>query len=92
MAISVTELFVWLLIGIFAGSLASMLVYGRGGGRRRQILSIFVGLLGAVLGGFLFRLFNIDLGLGVVSFSIQDLVSAIIGAVILLGLINMRRR
>ena len=38
-----------------------------------------VGLIGAAVGGFFFNLFGIDLGLGELAISFQDLVAAFVG-------------
>jgi len=59
---SVDELFAWLIVGALAGSLAGILIT-----RKREGLGGFtnlgVGLAGAVLGGLLFKLLKINLGL-----------------------------
>lgn len=77
----VTQLLVWLVVGGLVGSLVGMLVKRskRGFGRRGNLV---VGLFGALIGGALFELFNIDLGLGNVSISLEDLVAAFVGALI----------
>jgi uncharacterized membrane protein YeaQ/YmgE (transglycosylase-associated protein family) len=57
------KIIVWLIIGAIAGTLASRLVtFSREGFGRWMNLG--VGMLGAVVGGFLFGLLNINLGLG----------------------------
>lgn len=52
-----------------------------GFGRRGNLA---VGLFGALIGGALFELFDVDLGLGNVSVSLEDLVAAFVGALIFL--------
>ena len=68
----------WLVLGVIAGWIASMLM----GTNRSQgmLMDIVMGVIGALLGGFLFSL----LGLGGVSgFDLYSLFVAVIGAVVL---------
>jgi uncharacterized membrane protein YeaQ/YmgE (transglycosylase-associated protein family) len=75
--------FVWfILIGLVAGWLAGMLVKGGGFG---VIGDIAVGVVGAVLGGFLFRFLGFSAGGGLLG----ALVVSTIGAVILIFLIRL---
>jgi uncharacterized membrane protein YeaQ/YmgE (transglycosylase-associated protein family) len=67
----------WAVIGIVAGWLAS-LVMGGGG----LLFYLIVGLLGAVVGGFLAKQFKINLNLG--NATVNDIVVAAIGAIIVL--------
>jgi uncharacterized membrane protein YeaQ/YmgE (transglycosylase-associated protein family) len=53
---AVTDLVSWIIIGALAGWLASVLVRGRGYG---CLGNIVVGLIGAVIGGYLASLLNI---------------------------------
>lgn len=78
------ELLVWLLVGALSGSLAGLVVKRRkeGFGRLRNL---GVGLAGALIGGVLFNVLRIDFGLANVSISLQDIVSAFVGALILLA-------
>ncbi len=75
---------VWfLVIGVAAGWLAGKLTRGQGFG---LIGDLVVGIMGALIGGFIFRL------LGIVSFGIiGSLVTATVGAVVLLWLIRRLR-
>jgi len=74
-------LIAWLLVGLIAGAVASSLVRGRGYG---CLGNIIVGLIGAVIGGFIANYF--DLG----SFHFfGTLIVSIIGAVILLLILNL---
>jgi len=81
----------WLLFGALVGWLASMVM--KTDAQQGTILNIVVGIVGAFLGGFVFNL----LGIGGSSinnsdFSLSALVVAFIGAVILLGIVNLVRR
>jgi uncharacterized membrane protein YeaQ/YmgE (transglycosylase-associated protein family) len=81
MSISVGEIIVWLIIGALAGTLASRLITftKRGFG---FWVNTGVGMLGALVGGFLFRLFHIDLGLGEIKITFEDLISAFAGSLL----------
>jgi uncharacterized membrane protein YeaQ/YmgE (transglycosylase-associated protein family) len=70
--------FIWyVLIGLCAGWLAGQLVKGGGFG---IVGDIVVGVIGAVLGGYLFSLFGVSTGGGLLG----SLVVATIGAIVLL--------
>jgi uncharacterized membrane protein YeaQ/YmgE (transglycosylase-associated protein family) len=70
--------FLWyLLIGLCAGWLAGQLVQGGGFG---VVGDIVVGIVGSLLGGYLFSLFGASSGAGLLG----SLVVATIGAVVLL--------
>jgi len=70
--------FVWfILIGLAAGWLAGQLVKGGGYG---LVGDIVVGVIGALLGGFLFSTFGVSAGGGLLG----SLIVATIGAIVLL--------
>jgi uncharacterized membrane protein YeaQ/YmgE (transglycosylase-associated protein family) len=81
----------WIIIGGLAGWIASMVT-----GRNDQmgcLMNIVVGVVGGIIGGWLMQLLTDADPMG--DFSIQALLVAIVGAVILLGLVNLifgRRR
>jgi len=75
----------WLIIGCIAGWLASVLVSGSGYG---VLLDIVVGIAGAFIGGWLSGALHISLGGG----WIGSIITAFIGAVILLFVIRLFRR
>lgn len=91
MEITVANLLVWLIVGSLAGSLAGRLVTWskRGFGR---LANLGLGMVGALLGGLLFRLFHIDLGLGNIQVSGEDLVSALVGSLLFLAAVWGVRR
>ena len=84
MNLTISELVVWLVVGALAGSLAGMVVTFKKQGFGRWI-NLGIGLGGAVIGGLIFNILNIDLGLGDLTVSLEDLVSAFIGSLILLA-------
>ena len=87
----VGQVLVWLVIGALAGSLAGLVVKRSrtGFGRRGNLV---VGLFGALIGGALFELFGVDLGLGQVAVSLEDLVAAFVGALLFLVVVWFIRR
>ena len=68
----------WIVLGLIAGFIASKLVNKSGEG---VVLDIVLGVVGAVVGGWIFSLFGMA---GVSGLNIYSLVVAVIGAVVLL--------
>ena len=83
MNITLTDLLVWVVVGMIAGSLAGIVVKRKKGGFGRYG-NLGIGLVGALIGGFLFNLLRIDLGLQNVTISLQDIVSAFVGSLLFL--------
>ena len=83
MIITLTDLLVWVVVGMIAGSLAGVVVKRKKGGFGRYG-NLGIGLVGALIGGFLFNLLRIDLGLQNVTISLQDIVSAFVGSLLFL--------
>ncbi len=81
----------WLLFGALVGWLASIVMHTNA--QQGTLLNIVVGIIGAFLGGLLFNLLGV--GGGTINngdFSLSALLVSFIGAVVLLGLINLVRR
>ena len=81
----------WLLFGALVGWLASLVM--RTDAQQGALLNIVVGIVGAFLGGLIFS----ALGIGGAtindsSFSLSSLLVSFIGAVVLLGIVNLFRR
>ena len=68
----------WIILGLIAGFVASHLVNRRGEG---LIFDILLGIVGAVVGGWLFAFFGAQ---GVDGINLYSMVVAIIGAVVVL--------
>jgi uncharacterized membrane protein YeaQ/YmgE (transglycosylase-associated protein family) len=68
----------WILLGLIAGFIASKVVNKTGEG---VILDIVLGIVGAVVGGFLFNQFG---AAGVTGFNLYSMVVAVIGAIVVL--------
>lgn len=84
MKVTLSEVIVWLVLGALAGSLAGIIVTRKKEGFGRYV-NLGIGLIGALIGGFIFDLLNIDIGLANVSVSFEDLLSAFIGSFIFLA-------
>ena len=80
------NLIIWLLIGALVGWLASMVM--RTDAQQGPILNIVVGIIGAMIGGFL-------LGGPTINSSALNLTAslvAFVGAVVLLAIVNLVQR
>jgi uncharacterized membrane protein YeaQ/YmgE (transglycosylase-associated protein family) len=82
---SLVSILIMLAIGAVAGWLAGLITKGAGFG---LIGDIVIGILGAIVGGFLFARLGISLGTGL----INEIVSATAGAVVLLVVIGLIRK
>jgi uncharacterized membrane protein YeaQ/YmgE (transglycosylase-associated protein family) len=71
----VKAILIWCAIGILAGWLASFFVGGGG-----MIRYLITGLIGAFVGGFVFKMAGINLNLG--NAYVNEIVVAAIGAVV----------
>jgi uncharacterized membrane protein YeaQ/YmgE (transglycosylase-associated protein family) len=78
----------WIVLGLIAGFIASKLVNKSGDG---MLLDILLGIVGAVVGGWLFNMFGMA---GVTGLNVYSLVVAVIGAAVFLivyhALVNRR--
>ena len=68
----------WIVLGLVAGFLGSKIVNKTGEG---LVLDIVLGIIGAVVGGFLFSMFGAS---GVTGLNIYSLLVAVVGAVVVL--------
>ncbi len=90
MDISLDQLVVWLIIGALVGSLVGRLIKGRKRGFG-FVGNMVLGLVGAVVGGFIFQALNITIG-SQLQITATDLISAFVGALLVLVLISFIRR
>ncbi len=74
----------WIVLGGLAGWVANMIMNEDGG----LLKNIVVGILGAVLGGFIFNSLGGD---GVDDFSISSFLVALVGSIILITIVRMFR-
>ena len=81
----------WLLFGALVGWLASIVM--KTDAQQGTILNIVVGIVGAFLGGVVFSMLGIGgSNINNSDFSLSALVVSFIGAVVLLGIVNLVRR
>jgi len=81
---------IWLVVGGVIGWLASMLM--KTNDQQGMVLNVVVGIVGALLGGWLISPL---VGVGTINqsdFSLPGLVVSFIGAAILLAIVNLFRR
>jgi uncharacterized membrane protein YeaQ/YmgE (transglycosylase-associated protein family) len=76
---------VWLIVGGIIGWLASIIM--RTDAQQGILLNIVVGIVGAFIGGLIFSGGNINNGLTLYSFLVS-----LLGAVVLLAIVNLFRR
>ena len=76
----------WIILGLVAGFIASKIVNREGEG---FFLDIVLGVIGAVVGGWLFGLFGET---GVTGFNLYSMFVAVIGAVVVLVAYHAIRR
>jgi uncharacterized membrane protein YeaQ/YmgE (transglycosylase-associated protein family) len=77
------SLVLWIIIGGVAGWLASLVVRGTGLG---LVGDIVVGIIGAIIGGFIMNAFG---AAGATGFNLWTLIVAFVGAVILLFIVRL---
>ena len=80
------DILTWLIVGLIAGVLASLAMGGTGYG---IIGDIVIGIVGAFVGGWLFRTLGVTVPLGGLPGTI---LVAFVGAVVLLFIIRLIRR
>jgi len=68
----------WIVLGLISGFIASKIVNKTGEG---FILDIVLGVIGAVVGGFLFAQFGAQ---GVTGFNLYSMFVAVVGAIVVL--------
>ena len=72
----------WILLGLIAGFIASKIVNKSGEG---FFLDIVLGIVGAIVGGFIFSAFGAS---GVTGFNLYSMIVAIIGSIVVLLIYN----
>jgi uncharacterized membrane protein YeaQ/YmgE (transglycosylase-associated protein family) len=72
----------WIILGLIAGFIGSKIVDSQGQG---LWLNIALGIVGALVGGFLFNLFGAS---GVSGVNLYSMIVAIVGAIVVLLIYN----
>lgn len=78
-------LLLWILFGALAGWIASMIMNTGSG----AIMDIIMGIVGAVVGGFIMNLLGQS---GVTGFNLYSMIVAVIGAIVVIYIGRMLRR
>ncbi|KWZ92249.1 transglycosylase associated protein [Citrobacter freundii] len=78
----------WIIFGLIAGVIAKLIMPGRDGGG--FILTCILGVVGAVVGGWLATMFGI--GGDVSGFNLHSFLVAVVGAIVVLGVFRLVRR
>jgi uncharacterized membrane protein YeaQ/YmgE (transglycosylase-associated protein family) len=73
----------WLILGLISGFIASRIVNDSGQG---LVLNIVLGVVGAIVGGFIFSSFG---GAPVTGFNLYSMFVSIIGAIVVLFIYHM---
>lgn len=81
----ITSFIIWLVVGGICGWLASLIM--RTDAQQGILMNIGVGILGAILAGWVLGKGNINQGI-----SIEAFLWSLIGAIILLALVNLVRK
>jgi uncharacterized membrane protein YeaQ/YmgE (transglycosylase-associated protein family) len=81
MNLTVGQLLVWLVVGGLAGTLTGRLVTFKKEGLGRWT-NLGVGMVGALIGGLIFRIFHINLGLGDIKITFEDVIAAFLGSLL----------
>jgi uncharacterized membrane protein YeaQ/YmgE (transglycosylase-associated protein family) len=76
----------WVILGLIAGFIASKIVNKAGEG---FVVDILLGIVGAVVGGYIFRFFGAS---GATGLNIYSLIVAVIGSVVFLAIYHAVRR
>ena len=76
----------WIVLGLISGFIASKIVNKSGEG---ILVDILLGIVGAVVGGWLFNQFG---SAGVTGFNLYSMLVAIIGAIVVLVIYHAIRR
>ncbi|MCU0463620.1 MAG: GlsB/YeaQ/YmgE family stress response membrane protein [Anaerolineae bacterium] len=83
-----TSILIWIVVGAIAGWLASMVM--KTNHRQGLVEDIIVGIVGGLLGGWLLGALGVNAG--VTGFNLGSLLTAFVGAIVLLALLRVVRR
>jgi uncharacterized membrane protein YeaQ/YmgE (transglycosylase-associated protein family) len=76
----------WIILGLIAGFIGSKIVNKRGEG---LILDVILGIVGSIVGGWLFTMFGAS---GVSGLNLYSLLVAVVGAIVVLVVYHTIRR
>lgn len=73
----------WIVVGLIAGWLATLVVPGVGGG---VLFDMVIGIVGGLIGGWLFQAFG---AVGPTGFNLWSILVAFVGAIVLLFVLKL---
>jgi uncharacterized membrane protein YeaQ/YmgE (transglycosylase-associated protein family) len=89
--VSLDQFIVWIIIGLLGGSLAGLIIK-----RERKgfgvLRNLGLGLVGALVGGLLFRLLRLFPELDKVTISLRDVVAGLVGSLLVLAALWLVQR
>ncbi len=80
------NIILWIIFGAIVGWLASLIM--KTDAQQGALLNIIVGIIGALVGGFIMNFFG---AAGVTGFNLYSFIVALIGAVVLIGIVKAFR-
>jgi len=80
------SLLAWIVLGLIAGFIGSKIVNKRGEG---LVMDLLLGIVGAIVGGWLFNMFGAP---GVSGVNLYSLAVAVVGAIVVLVVYHAIRR
>lgn len=81
------DIILWIIFGALVGWIASLIM--KTDPQQGAVLNIVVGIVGAVVGGWLMNFFGES---GVSGFNLYSFIVALLGAVVLIAVVKMLRR
>jgi uncharacterized membrane protein YeaQ/YmgE (transglycosylase-associated protein family) len=88
---SLVQFIVWIVVGLLGGSVAGFMIK-----RERKgfgvVRNLGLGLVGALVGGLLFRVLGLFPELDSVAISLRDLVAAVVGSLLVLAALWLVQR
>jgi uncharacterized membrane protein YeaQ/YmgE (transglycosylase-associated protein family) len=81
MNLTIGQLIVWLIVGGLAGTMTGRLVTFKKEGLGWWT-NLGVGMAGALIGGIVLRIFPVNLGLGDLKVTFEDLIAAFLGSLL----------
>jgi uncharacterized membrane protein YeaQ/YmgE (transglycosylase-associated protein family) len=89
--VSLDQFVVWIIVGLIGGSLAGLIIK-----RERSGFGVWrnlgLGLVGALIGGLLFRLLGLFPDFDKITISLRDVVAAVVGSLLVLAVLWLWQR
>ena len=89
MNVTFAEIVSWLTVGALAGYVIGVLLKRGKTTGTKHLANLGIGMAGALIGGFIFDALRIAEGLQEVSVTLRDVVAAVAGSLLFLGVIRI---